>query len=57
MAQIKKLNLHAKVTKRGFFWPALLVIVALGWMGIIRSPEKAAKWLADHAMRLEVVSK
>lgn len=57
MARIEQLHLKAKVTKRWFFWPAMLSIVALGRLGFIRSPERAAKWLADHAMRLEVVSK
>lgn len=56
MARIEQLHLKAKVTKRWFFWPAMLSIVALSHLRIIRSPERAARWLADHAMRLEVVS-
>lgn len=57
MARIETLNFQAKFTKRWFFWPAMLSIVALVHLRIIRSPERAAKWLCDHAMRLEVVSK
>lgn len=55
------------VRRRWFFWPALVLIVALGKIGLIRdkvSPahhggietgqERAGRWIADHAMRIEV---
>lgn len=55
------------IRKRWFFWPAIITVAVLGKMGLIRdkdSPEhfggritgqeRAGKWLADHAMRIEV---
>lgn len=51
MAQVE---LQLKVTKRWFFGPALIVIVLLGRVGLLRDHHKAAKWLADRAMRIEV---
>ena len=50
-----QLNLSIRVRKRWFFWPALVVIVMLGKAGILRDQHRAAKWLADHAMVIEVV--
>jgi hypothetical protein len=53
--------------KRWFFWPAILTASLLGKLGLIRDKlsaahhggvitgqERAAKWLADHAMVIEV---
>jgi hypothetical protein len=37
-----------------FFWPAILTISALGKLGVLRDQQKAAQWLADNAMRIEV---
>lgn len=50
-----RVNLTLTVRKRWFFWPAMLTIVALGKVGVLKDIDKAAKWLADNAMRLEVV--
>jgi hypothetical protein len=46
-------NLQFTVRKRWFFWPAILTFCALGKLGILRNPDAAAKWLADHAMKIE----
>ncbi len=43
-----------RLTRRWFFAPALLTIVLLGRIGILRDEHRAAKWLADHAMTIEV---
>jgi hypothetical protein len=43
------------IRKRWLFWPAMITIIVLGKLRVIRDAESAAKWLADHAMRLEVV--
>lgn len=51
MAQVE---LKLKVIKRWFFGPALVVIVLLGRVGMLRDQHKAARWLADRAMRIEV---
>ena len=51
MAQIE---VEIAVTRRWFFWPAMLIIVALGKCGFLHDQQRAAKWLADHAMCLEV---
>lgn len=61
----QNLVLHAQ--KRWFFWPAIICIVAIGRLGLIRDKvsaahhggietgqERAARWLADHAIRIEV---
>jgi hypothetical protein len=47
-------NVEVRARKRWFFWPAVLVMVSLGKLGILKNPDRAAKWLADHAMRIEV---
>lgn len=44
-----------KVSKRWFFWPAAFAIVALGRLGILKDQQAAGKWLATHAMRIEVI--
>lgn len=49
-----QVQLRTVVRKRWFFWPAILIISALGKLGILKDPAKAGKWLADHAMRIEV---
>jgi len=49
------LKLAGRIRKRWFFWPAVVVIVALGKVGILRDQERAGRWLADHAMVIEVV--
>lgn len=41
-------------TKRWFYYPVAIAMVVLGRLGILTSPERAAKWLVDHAMRFEV---
>lgn len=51
MAEVKA---QVILTRRWFFWPAMLAMVALGKLGILKSPDRAGKWLADHAMRIEV---
>jgi hypothetical protein len=64
-----RMNLAMKVQKRWFFWPAVVVIMLAGKLGLIRprpSAEyvdgmdpgevRAARWLTDHAMRIEVCS-
>lgn len=61
-------NLRVKVTKRWFFWPAVLVVFVIGRLGLIRArpsrdyvggvepaESRAAKWIADWAMRIEIV--
>lgn len=47
-------NLHVSLRKRWFFWPALVATSLLGRVGVLKSPERAAKWIAEHAMRIEV---
>ena len=49
-----KVEAHIVVSKRWFFWPAILTIAALGKLGILKDQQKAGKWLADHAFRMEV---
>lgn len=46
-----ELELIAK--RRWSFWPAFLVIVTFGRLGILKDVDKAGTWLADHAMRVE----
>jgi hypothetical protein len=61
----QSLTLHMQ--KRWFFWPAIVALAALGKLGLIRDKpseehhggietgqERAARWLADHAIRIEV---
>lgn len=48
------LQVEVTIRKRWFYWPALLGMVALGKVGILKSPEAAAKWLADNALVIEV---
>lgn len=47
-------NVQITARKRWFFWPAIITFCALGKLGILRNPNAAAKWLADHAMKIEV---
>jgi hypothetical protein len=62
-----KTHLSLHVRKRWFFWPAMLILVAAGKLGLIRDkasdahadgvetgPERAARWLVDHAVVIEV---
>ena len=49
-----QLVVQVQVTKRWFFIPALTVMVMLGRVELLHDQHKAAKWLADHAMRVEV---
>jgi hypothetical protein len=55
------------VRKRWFFWPALIAAAILGKLGLIRGKasaehfggiitgqERVGRWIADHAMRIEV---
>lgn len=51
MAQVKA---QLIIRKRWFFYPAAIIMVVLGNLGIIRDQEKAGKWLADHALRGEI---
>lgn len=47
-------NVTLHTRKRWFFWPALVAIVVLGKLGVLRSQDRAGRWLADHAMVIEV---
>ncbi len=60
MAQV---SVTLRAHKRWFFWPAVVAIVVLGKMGLIRDrlsaahvsgietgQERAARWLAEHAI-------
>lgn len=49
-----EINLTLRARKRWFFWPAVITFVMLGKLRILRDPDWAGKWLADHAMVLEV---
>lgn len=64
---ISTITVTLSARKRWFFWPALICIVMLGRLGLIRDKvstahhggietgqERAARWLADHAIRIEV---
>ena len=42
------------IRKRWFFWPVVLVMLALAKLGILKDHGRAGKWLGDHAMRVEV---
>jgi hypothetical protein len=46
-------GIHITASKRWFFWPALVLFMALGKLGILRDSQKAAKWLVKWAMRIE----
>lgn len=67
MAQLKDTHLTLHARKRWFFWPAMICIVVIGRLGLIRDKvsaahhdgietgqERAARWLPDHAIRIEV---
>jgi hypothetical protein len=53
--------------KRWFFWPAAIILATMGRLGLIRGrasadhrdgietgQERVGRWLADHAIRIEV---
>lgn len=61
------ITVQLSARKRWFFWPAIVCLVMLGRLGLIRDKfsaahqggvetgqERAARWLADHAIRIEV---
>ena len=47
-------TLTLRVCKRWFFRPAVMIMVLLWRVGLLRNQRKASKWLADHAVRIEV---
>lgn len=49
-----KVEAHIHIVKRWFFWPATVLLAGLWKIGIIKDLEKAGKWLANNAMRIEV---
>jgi hypothetical protein len=49
-----EIQVRLYVSKRWYFWPALVLILILGRLRLIRDPNTAGKWLANHAMRIEV---
>jgi hypothetical protein len=65
--RMEQVNATVVLRRRWFFWPALLTLSLLGRLGLIRDKadpprwngkitgqERAAKWLAERAMRIEV---
>lgn len=67
MKQVGPLTVELTVHTKWWFKLAVMVVWALLWLGLIRdadsaehfggripADERAAKWLVDHAMRLEL---
>ncbi|WP_257556440.1 hypothetical protein [Sphingobium sp. CFD-2] len=48
------ITFHIAFRKRWFCRPAAVVMVLLIKAGIVRDAERAARWLVEHAMVLEV---
>lgn len=61
-----KVKIAARIRKRWFFWPAVIILVTIGKLGLICdkvSPahvggvetgrERVGRWLADYAMVIE----
>lgn len=53
MAQIDAITLH--VRRRWFFRPALYVLMAAAAVRLPCDQRRAGRWLADHAIVIEVV--